>query len=96
MKTKIEFCKWLLIADYAVFLLLVCLLLWCEAGSNLVMVVSGWVAQLGVSTGFYFWKAKAENLVKLPIYLLKDIPEKYMITTDPNRVIESVLTNTKG
>ena len=85
----------MLIADYAVLaVLLVWLVVFTYHGkdtSNLAMVIAAWIAQLAVSTGFYYWKAKAENLVKMPIQMLKDIPEDMKERADPNQIIASVL-----
>ena len=92
---KICFSKWLLIADY---LVLVGLLVWFVVLSNqekdttnMAVVIVAWIAQIAVSSGFYYWKAKAENLVKMPIQMLKDLPEDMKEKADPNQIIASVL-----
>ena len=92
---KICFSKWLLIADYAV---LAGLLVWLVVLSNqekdttnMAVVIAAWIAQIAVSSGFYYWKAKSENLVKMPIQMLKDLPEDMKEKADPNQIIESVL-----
>ena len=59
--------------------------------SNWGVIVVAWIAQIAISTGAYYWKSKAENLVKLPIQLLADIPEDMREKTDPNQIIASVL-----
>lgn len=48
-------------------------------------------AQIAVSSGFYYWKAKAENLLKMPIQLLDDLPEDMRERADPNQIIASVI-----
>lgn len=94
MKKK-TFSKQILLTDYAVLAGLLFLFAILEiAGhdtSNLAIVVSAWIAQLAVSSGFYYWKAKAENLVKLPIQLMESIPEEMKERADPNQIIESVI-----
>ena len=55
------------------------------------IVCGAWIAQVAISTGAYYWKAKSENLVKLPILLLKDLPEDMREKADPNQIIASVL-----
>ena len=92
---KLCFSKWLLIADY---LVLVGLLVWLVVLSsqekdttNMAVVIAAWIAQIAVSSGFYYWKAKAENLVKMPIQMLKDLPEDMKEKSDPNQIIASVL-----
>lgn len=38
-----------------------------------------------------YWKAKAENLVKLPLLLLAELPKDMRERADPNAIIEAVL-----
>lgn len=59
--------------------------------TNLAIVIGAWIAQVAVSSGFYYWKAKSENLVKMPIQMLKDLPEDMKEKADPNQIIASVL-----
>ena len=51
-----------------------------------------WAVQLGYSSGCYFAKAKAENLIKLPAQLLKSLPEDMKEKADPNDIIASVFS----
>ena len=91
-RSKMCFSKKLLIADYMI--LLVMIAMFFVPGfdtANWGLIVVAWVAQIAISTGAYYWKAKAENLVKLPIAMLKDIPEDMREKTDPNQIIASVL-----
>lgn len=55
------------------------------------LIVVAWIAQIAISTGAYYWKAKAENLVKLPIAMLKELPVDMREKADPNSIIASVL-----
>lgn len=93
--SKICFSKKLLIADYAILgLMIVVFLVFSLTNhdtSNCAIVVGAWIAQIAISTGAYYWKAKAENLVKLPINMLKDIPADMRDKADPNQIIASVL-----
>ena len=92
---KLCFSKKLLIADYAILVLMVVVFfVFSVTGhdtSNCAIVVGAWIAQIAISTGAYYWKAKAENLVKLPMELLKDLPEDMRERADPNQIIASVL-----
>ena len=93
MKVKKEFGKKLLIADYTV--LLVMLLMFFVPGIdtlNWAIIVVAWIAQVGISTNAYYKKAKAENLVKLPIYMLKEIPADMKEKADPNQIIASIIS----
>lgn len=92
---KLCFSKWLLIADYVIFFVL----LWqlrediiaSRDATHQAAVVAAWVVQLGASSAVYYLKAKSENLLKLAIRLLKDLPEDMKEKADPNQIIASVL-----
>lgn len=92
---KLCFSKKLLIADYLILLLMVvAFMVFTLKGhdtSNCSVVVGAWIAQIAISSGAYYWKAKAENLIKMPIQLLKDLPEDMRAGADVNRIIESVI-----
>ena len=91
-RKELCFSKGLLIVDYAVLFLLIWLFVQPDADkANLAIIIIAWIAQIAISTGAYYWKAKAENLVKLPIVMLKDIPEDMRDRADPNSIIASVL-----
>lgn len=87
--------KKLLIATFAVlFVLLLLMRSDALAGrdtTNWATVICGWFAVMAVAIGFYYWKAKAENLVKMPIQMLKDLPEDMKEKADPNQIIAAVL-----
>lgn len=89
---KLCFSKKLLIADYAILLLLILMFFMPSIDKdNLSMVLATWIAQIAISSGCYYWKAKAENLVKMPVLLLNDLPEDMRERADPNQIIASVL-----
>lgn len=86
------FSKKLLIADYVILALLLLLFLVPEIDkTNLAIVIVAWMAQIAISSGAYYWKAKSENLVKLPMQLLKELPDDMREKADPNSIIASVL-----
>ncbi len=93
--SKLCFSKKLLIADYVILVLMIVAFfvfsLTDHDTSNCAIVVGAWIAQIAISTGAYYWKAKAENLVKLPMQLLADLPEDMREKADPNQIIASVL-----
>ena len=94
-KSRLCFSKKLLIADYAILILMIfgfIVFSWLGYDtSNCSIVIGSWIAQIAISSGCYYWKAKAENLVKLPISLLADLPEDMRERADPNQIIASVL-----
>lgn len=89
------FSKKLLAVDYLILLFMViAFMIFTLNGhdtSNCAVVVGAWIAQIGISSAAYYWKAKAENLVKMPIQMLKDLPEDMKEKADPNQIIASVL-----
>ncbi len=74
-----ELRKKLLIADDAILALMVAAFFVFNLNGhdtgNCSIVVSAWIAQVAIGTGAYDWKAKAENLVKLPLLLLVELPK---------------------
>jgi len=92
---KLCFSKKLLIADYAILLLMIALFTVFSFNdkdtTNCAVVIGAWIAQIAVSSGFYYWKAKSENLIKMPIQLLSALPEDMREKADPNSIIASVL-----
>lgn len=94
-KQKLCFSKKLLIADYIILLfILIAFLQLSFSGqdtSQFAAVLGVWTAQLAISSGFYYWKAKAENLRKMPIQMLDDIPKDMRERADPNQIIAAVL-----
>ena len=92
MKKKMCFSKKLLIADYVILLLLVALFFVPGIDTmNWTILVTAWIAQLAISTRSYYKKAEAENLIKLPILLLADLPEDMRERADPTQIIASVV-----
>ena len=92
---KLCFSKKLMVADYAILAVLIIglfvLIVLERNASEWAVATAAWIAQVGISTGAYYWKAKGENLVKLPIFLLKDLPDDMREKADPNSIIASVM-----
>ena len=92
---KYCFSKKLLIADYVILLLMILsffvFTLKGHDTSNCAVVVGAWIAQIAISSGCYYWKAKSENLITLPIKLLDDLSPDMREKADPNQIIASVL-----
>lgn len=92
MKKCKEFSKKLLIVDYVILVLLLFGFFVPSIDTmNWAIIVAAWIAQIAISSGAYYWKSKSENLVKLPIAMLKDIPEDMRDRADPNQIIASVM-----
>lgn len=92
---KTSFSKGLLAVDYTILVVMIVAFVelsghGCDM-SSFAVIISAWITQIAVSSGFYYWKAKAENVVKLPIYMLKELPEDMKEKADPNQIISSVV-----
>ena len=91
-RSKVCFSKKLLVADYAIMVLLILLFFVPDVDEgSLSVVLCSWIAQIAISSGCYYWKAKSENLIKMPIQLLADLPEDMRERADPTQIIASVL-----
>ena len=87
---KTEFGKILLMVDYLILIvLLLCTLLF--PGIDLVSVDVAWIAQVGVATATYRWKAKNENRVKVPFKVLQSLPDDVKEGIDWTQVIVSII-----
>lgn len=84
-----------MIADYTILLILIAVfvvvILKGLDATNAAIVVSAWIANCAIASGCYYWKSKSENLIKMPILLLVDLPEDMRDKADPNQIIASVL-----
>lgn len=94
-RAKPEFSKWLLVVDYGIFaILLKKFFEYCEAGidvTNLAIVLGAWAIQLGVSQTAYYWKAKNENRIKVPIKVVKSLPKDIRQELDLTQVVTAII-----
>jgi hypothetical protein len=87
---KMEFSKKLLIADYLIFGgLIICAAIFQAV--DFVTIICAWIAQLGISSAAYYWKAKNENRVKVPIKVIKSLPKEVRDQVDLTQVITSII-----
>ena len=85
-----EFSKKLLIADYIVFLALVGAMgVFPEVDFTTVIVA--WIAQLGISSAAYYWKAKNENRVKVPMDVIRSMPREIREQVDLTPIIIAII-----
>ncbi|MCQ2969885.1 MAG: hypothetical protein MJ191_07260 [Clostridium sp.] len=83
-----EFSKILIIADYTIlFGLIVCAL----CGADLTEVLIAWIGQIGISSGFYFWKARQENKIKIPFRIISSLKPSMRQEIDMTEIIKSIL-----
>lgn len=87
---KIEFSKKLLIVDYTILLVLfVCAIIFQEV--DFVAIICAWIAQLGISSAAYYWKAKNDNRTKVPFKVIESLPENMRDQIDLTQVITSII-----
>ena len=85
-----EFSKKLLIVDYIVLgWLVVSAVLFPEI--DFIALCVAWIAQTGVSSAAYYWKAKTENRTKVPIMVIQSLPRSMRDKLDLTQVITSII-----
>lgn len=90
MKKKVEFSKTLLILDYLIMIVLfICTIKYPEV--DLVTLDVAWIAQLGISSAAYYWKAKSDNRTKVPVNVIKSLPKEMREDLDLTQVIISII-----
>lgn len=73
-RKKIEFSKLILIVELLVLIaMIVCAVKMPEI--NFESIICAWIAVIGASAAAYFWKAKTENRIKVPIKVIESLPE---------------------
>jgi type IV secretory pathway VirB3-like protein len=87
---KMEFSKKLLIADYIVLLCLFALAIKFDT-VDFSSIIIAWIAQIGISSAAYYWKAKTENRVKVPIKVIESLPSKMLNKIDLTQVITAII-----
>lgn len=88
---KSEFSKKLLYVDYAIFILLLICTFVLRNYCDLTGVLIAWCTQLGVSQAAYYWKAKSENRVKVPIKVIESLSDDVRAELDMTEIITSIV-----
>lgn len=87
---KVEFSKKLLIVDYLILIVLfICAFIFPAV--DIVTIIVAWVAQLGISSAAYYWKAKNENRAKVPLKVIESLPAEMREQIDLTQVIISII-----
>lgn len=86
--TKIEFSKMMILCDY-LFMIALVILSFFRDGVTTIAVA--WTAQLAISTGFYYWKAKNENRIKIPVEILRTLKKEEKADVDLTQVITTLI-----
>ena len=87
---KTEFSKKLLLMDYILLIVLfICAIIFKEV--DFATIIVAWIAQLGVSSAAYYWKAKNDNRVKIPIKVIETLPPEIRESVDMTQIITSII-----
>ena len=87
---KLEFSKKLLIVDYAILaILVVCAAIFQSVDFSTIIVA--WIAQIGISSAAYYWKAKNDNRTKVPIKVIQSLPQEVRDQIDLTQVITAII-----
>lgn len=89
---KFEFSKKLLIVDYLILIVLfICAGMIREV--DFTSITIAWIAQVGISSGAYYWKAKCENRTKVPLKVIESLPPEIRDHLDLTQVVTSIIQN---
>lgn len=87
---KIEFSKKLLMLDYLFLIVLfICQIIFPSV--DFVTVTVAWIAQLGISSAAYYWKAKNENRLKVPLKVVESLPKEIREQLDLTQIVVSIV-----
>ena len=87
---KLEFSKKLLIVDYLIFgILIICAIIFQSVDFTTIIV--SWIAQIGISSAAYYWKAKNDNRTKVPMKVIESLPDEIREQLDLTQIITSII-----
>lgn len=85
-----EFSKGLRILDYLILIVLFyCTIRFPEI--DFITLDVAWIAQIGISTAAYYWKAKTENRIKVPFKVIESLPEDMRGDIDLTQIITTII-----
>lgn len=87
---KMEFSKKLLILDYLILIVLFCCTVLLPEIDFITLDVA-WIAQVGISSMAYYWKAKTENRIKVPFKVIESLPEDMRGDIDLTQIITTII-----
>lgn len=86
---KTEFSKKLLIVDYLILIVLLLCAFFTDKDFSTIIVA--WIAQTGISSAAYYWKAKCENRTKVPFKVMESLPEDMREKIDLTQIITTII-----
>lgn len=76
--------------DYLILIVLfVCAIMFIEIDFTTIIVA--WIAQIGISSAAYYWKAKNENRTKVPLNVIESLPQEMQDKIDLTTVITTII-----
>lgn len=54
-------------------------------------IVCAWIANIGLSTTAYYWKARTENRVKIPVAVIESLPQEMLDKINLTEVITAIV-----
>ena len=85
-----EFGKKLLAIDYILFIvLIICMIMFRDI--DFVTIICAYIGQLTIATGAYYWKAKCENRIKVPINVISSLPADIREQVDLTTIITAII-----
>ena len=85
-----EFGKKLLAIDYITFLMLIiCKIKFPDMEFD--VIICTYIGQLAIATGAYYWKAKCENRIKVPIKVIESLPNDIREQIDLTTIITAII-----
>ena len=85
-----EFSKKLLFIDYLLLIILFAFAILIQTIDFSTIIVS-WIAQIGISSAAYYWKAKNENRTKVPFKVIESLPPEMQDKIDLTTVITTII-----
>lgn len=87
---KIEFSKKLLVIDYLILGILITFAVIFRSVDFATIIVA-WIAQIGISSAAYYWKAKNDNRTKVPMKVIESLPAEVRDQLDLTQIITSII-----
>lgn len=77
-----------MILDY---IFMISLVLLSIISPDISSIAIAWTGQLAISTGFYYWKAKNENRIKIPVEIMRSLDQEERGDVDLTQVITTII-----
>lgn len=87
---RFEFSKAKLAVDYLILVvLLLCNIIYQT--DTLTTLTCAWIVEVGATSGFYYWKSKNDNKMKIPVNVVKSLPKQMREQVDLTQIIVAII-----